>query len=134
MSSVSISADGNGRFGDIPAPASASRQVIEWIDRLALAPHFEVQRIAARAARAHLRDDVTGSDTLAFLHEPLAVVPVRGQPGRIVLDDDEFAVADQAVAAVDHGAGRRGTHRITGLPGDVDALAYRIAGRERADQ
>ena len=40
-------------------------------------------------------------DLLAFLHQDLAVVRVRGQVRLVVLDDDELAVAAQAGAGVD---------------------------------
>src|SRR5688500_6046926 len=93
-----------------------------------------MQRIAVRPARSHLGDDLARLHAIAFLYQPLAVVPVGGQETRVVLDDDEFAIADQAVAAVDHAAVGRGAHRIAAATGDVDALAGRVARRERADE
>ena len=45
---------------------------------------------------AHLGDLLALRDLLAFLHQDLAVVRVRRQPRRVVLDDDELAVAADA--------------------------------------
>ena len=83
---------------------------------------------AIRVARSHLGNRLAGLHAIAFLDQTLAVVTVRRQERRVVLDDDELAVADQTVAAVHDRSIGGGTHRRTGGAGDVDALPYRIAG------
>src|SRR5690242_13173154 len=77
---------------------STARQIIDRIRRLAVLADLEVELIAARAARSHLGDRLAGFHLVAFLHEPLLVVAVRGEKRGTVLDDDQLAVADQAIA------------------------------------
>ena len=56
------------------------------------------------------------------------------QPFVAVLDDDEFAVTDQARARIHHHAVGGGHHGLACRAGDVDALPLGVAGRIAADQ
>src|SRR6185437_12301595 len=87
-----------------------------------------------RARCAHQRDLLPGTDVIAFLHQPLAVVAVGRQERVVVLDDDQLAVTNQAVAAVHHRAWRSGSYWITHVARDVETGAIAAAARfESAD-
>src|SRR3546814_3137755 len=73
--------------------------------------------------------DVCSSDL-----QPGAVVAVGREPFVIVLDDHQFAVADQARTRIHHHPARGRAHRLAAGPGDVDALPGRVARAVGADE
>src|SRR5450432_3078747 len=107
---------------------SCWRQVLDGIDWLAQSPDLEMQLDLVGVRVAHFADLLPFGDLLAFLHQDLAIVRVGGKIGRVVLDDDELAVAAQSRARVDDLAGRARNHRLAGLAGDVDPLQARCIG------
>ena len=92
-----------------------------------------MQHVARRAAAAHLGDLLAGLHQLAFVDQPRAVVAVGREPLVVVLDDHQFAIADQSRARIHHHAIGGGAHGLAGLAGDVDALPGRVAGGEAAE-
>src|SRR3546814_15294462 len=84
-----------GYVNSIRAISSALRQVRPRVDRLAVVADLEVQHVAGGAAAAHLGDLFAGLHHLALVDQPDAVVAVGREPFVIVLDDHQFAVADQ---------------------------------------
>ena len=70
---------------------------------------------------------------LAFVHQALAVVAVGRQPLVAVLDDHQFAVADQAGAGIhDHAVGGR-AHGLPALPAMSMPCRVGSPGTKRAD-
>ena len=68
---------------------------------------------------------------LVVLDQQGLVVRVGGEVGRVVLQDDQVAVAAQARAGVDDPAVGRGVDRIAGLAAEDQALAARVVERRR---
>src|SRR5688572_3928537 len=102
--------------------ASAARQVLQRVHRLAVVADLEMQHLARGAGIAHLGDLLAGLDPGTLVHQPGTVVAVGRQPLLVVLDDHQLPVADQSGARVHHHAIGRGPHRLAALAGDVDAL------------
>ena len=61
-------------------------------------------------------------------------VAVGRQPLVVVLDDDQFAITDQAGTRIHHHAVGGRAHRLARAAGDVDALPGRVAGGIGIDQ
>lgn len=111
-------------------PARSARgQVACGVDRAAAVTQLEMQRDAIAVAAAHLGDRLPLCDRLAFPHEQRAVVRVGRQVIGVVLQDDQIAVAAQAVARIDDRAGGGRLHRRTGRIRDVDPLGFRSVER-----
>ena len=103
-----------------PPATSAWRQIVQRIDRIAILADLELQFGARSPGGTHLRHRLAGTHPLALLHQTLAVVTIGGQKAVVVLDDDQLAIADQSVAAVNHHAIGRRPHRLAGLAGNLD--------------
>ncbi len=71
----------------------------------------------------HLRDFLTGGNTLSLLNQSLPIVSVSGQHPVAVLDDNQFSKTDQAVAAVDHIARCRSNDVLSFTARNVNPLA-----------
>src|SRR5690606_6421203 len=94
---------------------------------------LEVQHVTVGAGTAHFRDLLASLHVLALVHQALAVVAIGRQPLLVVLDDDQFAITDQARAGIHHHAVGGGLHRLPAGAGDVHALPGGHAGRVTAD-
>src|SRR5690606_16121763 len=99
-----------------------ARQVPQRVDRLAVVADLEVEHVARRAGAAEFGDLLPGLDHRPLVDQPVAVVAVGRQPLLVVLDDDQFAVADQSGPRIHHRAVARRAHRGAAAAGDVDAL------------
>lgn len=71
---------------------STFRQVLQRINRFALAANLEVQLHPVGSSRSHLGNALPSFDLLAFLNQQPAVVTVGAYIGIAVLDDHKFAV------------------------------------------
>src|SRR5690606_29581709 len=104
------------------------------VDRLAIVADLEVQHVARGAAAAEFGNLLASLDHRTLVDQPAAVVAVGRQPLLIVLDDDQFAVADQSGTRVHHRPVARRAYRGAAATGDVDALLGRLAGFEPTQQ
>ena len=98
-------------------------QVVQWIDGIAIAPDFEVQQLLITGISAHLGDHLSLLHAVTLPDEAPTVVRIGAQHSVIVLDDDQFSITYQPIAAVDHLARSRSLDRLAGGTGDVHAIA-----------
>jgi len=68
--------------------------------RTAVNANFKMQHHLVAVVGAHLGDLAARKHLLALIHQPLAIVGVSAKHPVTVLDDDQFAVADEPAAAV----------------------------------
>lgn len=76
--------------------------IIDGIDRLAILSYFEMQFDAVGIGITHPRNGLPAFYHFPFFHQQSLVMAVGGQVGRIVLDDNQVAVAAQSVAGIHH--------------------------------
>src|ERR1700687_2507018 len=80
------------------APRSGGGQIARRVDRASVVAQLEMQRDAVVVGVAHFGDLLALRDALAFLREERPIVQIGGQEIGVVLDDQQVAVASQAVA------------------------------------
>ena len=76
--------------------------IIDGIDRLAILTYFEMQLDAVGIGITHPRNGLPAFYHFPFFHQQSLVMAVGGQVGRIVLDDNQVAVAAQSVTGIHH--------------------------------
>lgn len=112
---------------------SALREILQRVLRCAIHANFEMQLWLVAIISAHFGNLAAGSHLLAFADQPLAVVCVSAEHSIAVLDNDQFAVPEQAISAVHHLAVRRGNYHLSCPALDINALSGRVVGLESAD-
>src|SRR4249920_2697056 len=93
-----------------------------------------MQFVSRAGAGTHLGDLLPTFHLVAFLDEALAVVTIGRKEIRVVLDDDQFAVTKQPVAAVHDLSIGRSNDRVARLAGNIDTLPRLVAGDKCTDQ
>ena len=113
---------------------SACRQVLDGINRLALAADLKVQLHAVCVAVAHFCDFLAPAYRLVFFDQEVLVVGIGGQVGVVVLQDNQVAVTTQTSTRIHHAAVGRGQHGLAGIACNVDAFVFDFikAGNRRA--
>ena len=101
----------------------AARQKLPRVLRRAVHANLEMQHGLIAVVTAHLRQPLTGCNPLPLADQPFAVVRIGAEHPVAVFDNDQFAIADQTVAAVDHFTRSSGDDRLAFLPTDLDAVA-----------
>ena len=109
------------------------RQVVEGVTGCSIDANFEMQQCLVSIIPAHLRNLLTGLDLLAFRYQSLAIVCIGTEQAVAVLDDDEFAVSNQSITAIDHLSGCTSADGLTFFPPDFNPVTGRIIGLEIAD-
>src|SRR3546814_2276144 len=72
-------------------------QVLAWIQRRTLQPHFEMQMGTRRTAcAAHLADDLAFLDTLTHLHQKSGRMCIAGFQSGTMIDLDQVSVIRRA--------------------------------------
>ena len=111
----------------------ACRQVNQWIAGRSVNTDFKMQQRLVALIPAHLGNLSTRFDLLPFGHQALAIVRIGAQHAIAVLDDDEFAVSNQSITAIDHLSSCTGADGLTFFPPDFNPVTGRIIGLEIAD-
>ena len=109
------------------------RKILQRVLGAAIHTNFKMQLWLVAIISAHFGNLAAGSHLLAFADQALAVVCVSAEHSIAVLDNDQFAVPEQAISAVHHLAVRRGNYRLAWPAPDINALSGRIIGLESAD-
>src|SRR5688500_942365 len=71
---------------------------------------------------SHLSNFLSFDHRLSFLHEELAVMCVSTEIGIVMLDNDQFAVTAQTLAAIHYFPSCRRGYRLPYHPDDIDAV------------
>ena len=101
-----------------------------WIDRAAVFPNFEMQHYPVAAVTSHFRNFLAGIHPVIFLDQAFTVMGIGTQESVIVLNNDQFTIADQAVAAIDHRTCCRGLDGLALSTTNIETGTGRITGFE----
>ena len=97
------------------------RQILSRVNRLAVAPDFEMQPRLAFRPLTHGRYALAFIYGLAFFDQQRLVVPVGTKVGVVMFQDNKLAIADKSTAGVDNPARCSGTNGLTFLAVDQNA-------------
>ena len=112
---------------------SALRKILQGVLRCAIHTNFKMQLWLVAIISAHFGNLAAGSHLLPFADQALAVVRVCAEHSIAVLDNDQFAIPEQAIATVHDLAVCRGNYRLACSAPDINALSGRVIGLESAD-
>ncbi|CKJ93731.1 Uncharacterised protein [Neisseria meningitidis] len=100
----------------------SERDIAVRINRFAVLPHLEMKLRSRSLGIAHQSDLLPAFDLLAFADQQFLVVPVCGQEGRIMLDDDQIAVSPQTGTCINHFAVSRRQNGLSRISCNIDTL------------
>jgi hypothetical protein len=106
--------------------ASATGQILGWIDRFSLAANLEMEFDAVSIGLAHFGNLLSFIDLLVLLDQQGLVVSVCAQKSVVVLQDDQVAVTSQTRTCIHNMAVCGGQNRIARFAANVKTLVFHI--------
>lgn len=100
----------------------SERDIAVRVNRFAVLPHLEMKLRSGSIGIAHQSDLLPTFDLLALADQQFLVVPVCGQEGRIMLDDDQVAIPPQTGAGINHFAVSRRQNGLSRISRNIDTL------------